>query len=91
MHFEIPNEEEELRLRFVKKTLENILNNEVKPYPTMIFDEEDPKLLELIRPHVIGNMLPFTSRYIRPAIEERLIKKNCLKTFGKLYGIINPN
>ena len=89
--FTFPDPIEELRNRFYQQKLEDLLNDNVRPFPTMIFEEEDPKFLELIRPFVLfGNMKPFTSRVIRPPTKECLEVKK-IKSYGDLYGLIIPN
>jgi hypothetical protein len=83
--------EEELKQRFYRQMLDDMLNDNLKPFPTMIFEEENPEFLELIRPFVLfANMKPYTSRVIRPPTRECLERKK-IKSFGQLYGLVIPN
>jgi len=82
---------EELKMRFYRQKLEDLLTDNIKAFPTMIFEEEDPEFLELIRPFIIfGNMKPFTALDIRPPTREGLEVKK-IKSYGDLYGLIIPN
>lgn len=89
--FTFTDPEEDLWNRFYRQKLEDLLTDNIKPFPTMILEEEDPKFLELIRPFILyGNMKPFTSRDIRPPTNEGLEVKK-IKNYGDLYGLIIPN
>jgi hypothetical protein len=58
---------EELKMRFFRQKLDDLSNDNVRLFPTIIFEEEDSGFSELIRPFVLfGNMKPFTSRDIKP-------------------------
>jgi hypothetical protein len=82
---------EELKLRFVRQKLEDMLNDNMRPLPTMICEMEDPEFLELIRPFVMfANMQPFTYREVTPATREELERKK-IKSYGQLYCLIFPN
>lgn len=86
-----PDPSEELRNRFYRQKLEDLLNDRVRPFPTYLMEEEDPDFLELIRPFVLfGNMKPFTSLDIRPPTKEGLEVKK-IKNYGDLYCLIIPN
>jgi hypothetical protein len=88
-----PNEEEELKNRFYRQLLEDLSNDDIKPYPTYIMEMEDPEFLELIRPFVMfGNMKPYDMRVLimeLPTREELERKK--IKSYGNLYVLVNPN
>lgn len=89
--FILTDPEEDLRNRFYRQKLEDLLMDNIKPFPTMILEEEDPKFLELIRPFILfGNMKPFTSRSIRPQTREGLEVKK-IKSYGDLYCLVIPN
>ena len=86
-----PDPSEELRNRFYRQKLEDLLIDSVRPFPTYLMEEEDPDFLELIRPFVLfGNMKPFTALDIRPPTREGLEVKK-IKSYGDLYGLIIPN
>lgn len=83
--------EDDLRNRFCRQKLEDLLNDNVKPFPTYLMEEEDPDFLELIRPFILfGNMKPFSGRNIKPQTRECLETKK-IKNFGEMYGLIIPN
>ena len=89
--FEFTDPIEELKERFYRKLLEDMLNDNMKPFPAMILEEEDPEFLELIRPFVMfGNMKPFNSRNIPTPTREELEKKK-IKSYGQLYCLVIPN
>jgi hypothetical protein len=89
--FTFTNSEEELRNRFYRQKLEDLLNDNVRPFPTMILEEEDPEFLELIRPFILfGNMKPFTYREVTPSTREELERKK-IKSYGDLYCLVIPN
>ena len=89
--FTFPDPIEELRNRFYQQKLEDLLNDNVRPFPTMILEEEDPEFLELIRPFVLfGHMKPFTSRDIHSPTREGLEVKK-IKNYGDLYCLVIPN
>jgi hypothetical protein len=85
------NSAEELKQRFLCKKIEDFLNDNIKPFPTLIMEEEDPKFLELLRPFILyGNIKPFTSRDFKPPTRECLERLK-IKDYGELYGLIIPN
>lgn len=89
--FTCPDLAQELKDRFYRQLLEDLLNDNTKPFPTTIIEEEDPEFLELIRPFVMfGNMKPFTYREVIPPTREELEKKK-IKSFGQLYCLVIPN
>jgi len=82
---------DELKNRFIKKRMENMLNGNVKPFPVTIIEEEDSKFIELLQPFVMfGKMTPFTKKMIRPPIEEYLYTKK-IENCGELYCLIISN
>jgi hypothetical protein len=89
--FTFTNPVEELKQRFYRQKLEDLLNNNIKLLPTMICEMEDAAFLELIRPFVMfGNMKPFTSSIVKLPTRECLESKR-IKDYGDLYCLINPN
>lgn len=89
--FEFTDPVEELKNRFYRQMLDDLLSDNTKPYPTYLMEEEDPDFLELIRPFVMFSpMKPFTSRDIKPPTREGLESKK-IKSYGELYILVNPN
>jgi hypothetical protein len=89
--FTFTDSEEELRNRFYRQKLEDLLNDNVRPFPTMILEEEDPEFLELIRPFILfGNMKPFSYSEVTPSTREELETKK-IKNYGDLYCLVIPN
>lgn len=83
---------EELKNRFFNKKLDDLLNLNIKPFPTLIMEEEDPRFLELIRPFILLSpfMIPFKSRCCqKPTIE--CIENKKIKDYGCLYVLVIPN
>jgi hypothetical protein len=83
--------EDELRMRFYRKKLEDFLNDNIKPFPTMIMEMVDPKFLELFRPYILcGNLKPYRGADINQLTREGLELMK-IKDYGNLYILVNPN
>lgn len=88
-----PNEEEELKNRFYRQLLDDLLNDNIKPFPTYLMEMEDPEFLELIRPFVMfGNMKPYNSSVLKTELPTREeLEKKKIKSYGNLYVLVIPN
>ena len=80
-----------LKIRFIWQKIEDFKNENIKPMPTMIFEEYAPLFAELNNHQMIsGNIKPLTSLYVTTTIEER-VEPGKIKDFGELYVLVNPN
>jgi hypothetical protein len=88
-----PNEEEELKNRFYRQLLDDLLNDNIKPFPTYLMEMEDPEFLELIRPFIMfGNMKPYNSSVLLKELPTREeLERKKIKSYGNLYVLVNPN
>lgn len=84
--------DEELKHRFFQQKLAELLTDSTKPFPTIICEMEDPKILELIRKFCLfsPHMKQMTKKDIDPIVDETLEKKKVVD-YGELYILVNPN
>ena len=84
--------DEELKNRFFQQKLRELLTDSTKPFPTMICEMEDPKIIELIRKFCLfsPHMKPMSKKDIEPIVKECLDKKK-VKDYGELYILVNVN
>lgn len=82
----------ELVNRFFQKKLQDLLNNNTKPFPTCIFETERPEVIELVRKFCMLSpmMIPYKASYSFYFVPEEL---ECQKVndYGDLYVIVNLN
>ena len=88
--------EKELKKRFTAKKIEDLLKDNVNPWPTILCERENPGMIELVRRNVLfaikyGRFIPFTHEYIRPSIKEGLDKTKGSINWGDLYIMVNTN
>jgi len=85
--------EEELKIRFTLKTIEDILNGNHNPFPTIICDMEKPDSLELVRKFCLfsKNMVTFKVKHFQPTIEEGLEIREREVDYGELYIEVDVN
>ena len=82
--------------RFFQKKLQDLLTDSTKPFPTIICERMNPRIIELVRRNVLfavkyGKFVPFTHEHIRPSIKERLDKTKGSTNWGDLYIVVNIN
>ena len=84
---------EELKKRFTKQKIEDLLNDNVNPLPTIIAEIENPITLELIRIYCLfeGAMIPFQVKHHLSIVPERLDFQRSAINWGNLYILINLN
>ncbi len=85
--------EADLKKRFFRQLLDDLLNDNIKLFPTMIVEMERPEIMESIRKSILfsADTKPFTSRIIRPQQRECLGKNKRIKDYGNLYILVNIN
>ena len=81
---------EELQRRFLKKKLEDLLNNCTKPIPTTIYEREPQDLLELVRRHSMFSkrMVPFIGKHHLNIVSEKLEIQRSSLDYGDLYILL---
>lgn len=84
--------EDDLRERFIQQKIDDLINDNVKPLPTLIFEIENPEILRLIQKFVLYSkcMKSLTIYDIEPMIYECL-EENPIIDYGNLYILVNPN
>lgn len=84
--------EEDLKKRFYRQKIDDMLNDNLKPFPTMICEMERPENLESIRKSILSSpdTKPFMYRDVRPQGKEGLEKKK-IKNYGDLYMLVYVN
>ena len=84
--------DEELKHRFFQQKLHELLTDNTKPFPTMICEQEDPEIIELIRKFCLfsPHMKPMTKKSLDPIVNESLDKRKIVD-YGELYILVNPN
>lgn len=85
--------DEDLKIRFHNKRLDDFINDNIKPMPTMICEMERPEIIELIRKFILfsPHNKPLTKKDIKPQIEEKIDNIKRVKDYGDLYILVNPN
>lgn len=85
--------EEELKIRFLSKTIEDLLKGRTNPIPTIICEMDRPHIIELVRKFCLFSekMIPFTFKHFQPIVKEGLeINKNEVD-YGELYILVIQN
>ena len=85
--------EEELKFRFIDKTIEDILNGNHNPIPTIICEREQPYIMELVRKFCLftEKMVPFKPLHFQPIMTEGLETYKDETEYGELYILVNIN
>ena len=85
--------EEELKHRFIAKKIEDFVNDDIKPFPTILCEMERPYLLELVRKFCLFSewMIQFTAKNFQPTLNERLDVQKGVIDYGDLYIMVNVN
>ena len=85
--------DEELKKRFTKKKIEDLMNDNINMLPTIIAEIENPISLELIRIYCLfeGAMIPFKVKHNLSFIPERLDFQRGPINWGELYILLNMN
>ena len=82
----------ELKHRFFKQKLQELLDNNTKPFPTIICERERPEIIELVRKFCLFSpkMIPVNCNNSFSFVTERLEIQR-VKDFGDLYIDVNIN
>jgi hypothetical protein len=85
--------DEELKIRFLIKKIQDIQTNHCNPVPTVICDMERIEIIELVRQNCLfsGNMVKLTAENIKPLTTEGLEISKKPIDWGELYIPINVN
>ena len=81
---------EQLQQRFLKKKLEDLLNDCTKPILTTIYEREPQDLLELVRRHSMFSkrMVPFNVKHQLSIVPEKLEIQRAGLDYGDLYILL---
>ena len=84
--------DEELKNRFYRKKLDELLNDCTKPFPTTIIEAERTEILELVRKYCLFStaMTPF--RFQNPMfVTSETLETSKIIDYGELYYLVNLN
>ena len=85
--------DEELKQRFLQQKLQDLLNENIRPFPTVLCEMEYPYNIELVRKvcMICGAMVPFRVKGNLKDVTERLDRQKELLDYGNLYIDVNVN
>ena len=86
----VPTMDENLQQRFLKKKLEDLLNECTKPIPTIICEQEPQDLLEKVRRHSMFSkrMVPYRVKHHLTIVSEKLDIQRKSIDYGDLYILL---
>lgn len=85
--------DEDLQRRFLLQKLQDLLNDNCKPLPTIICEMDDPKISELVRPYCAmkGVLKPFRIAGRLNYVSERLDRTKGQTKWGEMYIMVVIN
>ena len=84
--------DEELTNRFFQKKIQELLENDTKPFPTTIIEQERPEILKLVQRYCLYSpyMLPYRVKPHLFFVPEKL-EVHPVFDYGDLYILVNIN
>ena len=84
---------EELKIRFTAKTIQDILEGNNSPTPTVICEMDRIEIIELVRRYCLFStkMVKLTAKNIEPFTEKGLEIQKKPVEYGELYILVNIN
>jgi len=84
--------EDDLVNQFFQKKLQELLDGNTKPFPTLIIEQERLEITELIRKFCLFSpyMIPFKVSMNHEVVPEKL-EVHPVKDYGELYYLVYPN
>lgn len=85
--------EEELKHRFIAKKIEDFVNDDIKPFPTVLCERDNPQIIDLVRQFCMfaNTMIPYRGKDNLAFVSERLDIQKGKTDFGDLYIWVNVN
>jgi hypothetical protein len=85
--------DEELKKRFLKQKIEDFLVDNIKPFPTVLCERDNPRIMELVRRYCLfaNTMIPYQSKDNLVFVSERLDIQLESIDFGELYIFVSAN
>jgi hypothetical protein len=85
--------DDELKKRFFRQKITDFVTDNLKPFPTIICERDDPKISDLVRRYCLfaNKMVPFKVGHNLLFVEERLDIQRGTTDFGDLYIYVNVN
>jgi hypothetical protein len=85
--------DEELRQRFLKQKILDFKSDNLKPFPTILCERDDPRIMEVVRKYCMFSekMIPYRGKHNLIYIEERLEVQRGMVDYGDLYILVNVN
>ena len=85
--------DEELKQRFLQQKLQDLLSDNIQPFPTILCEMEYPYNIELVRKVCLlkGAMVPFRVTENLISVSEILDRQQKPPDYGNLYIDVNVN
>ena len=85
--------DEALKKRFTRQKIEDLRSNNTQPYPTILCERDDPRIMELVRRYCMFSekMIPYRGKGNLVFVEERLDIQKEKTDFGDLYIWVSDN
>jgi hypothetical protein len=85
--------DETLKQRFMRKKIEDLTTNNVEPYPTILCERDDPRIMEVVRRYCMfaEPMVPYQGKHNLSFVEERLEVQKESVDYGDLYILVTIN
>jgi hypothetical protein len=82
-----------LKNRFIKKKIEDLVNDNLKPFPTILCERDDPRITEVVRKYCLFStkMIPFKGIHNLSYVSEELEIQQRSTDYGDLYINVNIN
>ena len=79
--------DEELKNRFMQQMLQDLLHDDTKPFPTLLCEMEETRIVELVRKCCLfsDKMVPFKVKHQLNLVSERLEIQRKSIDYGMLY------
>lgn len=85
--------DEELKQRFLKQKIKDFKADDIKPFPTILCERDDPRITELVRRFCMfaNTMVPYRVKPNLFVVSERLNIQRERVDFGDLYIWVTVN
>jgi hypothetical protein len=85
--------DEELKKRFMIQKIEDLKSNNVQPLPTILCEQDDPRIMEVVRRYCMfaEPMVLYRGKRVLINIEERLEVQHGKVDYGDLYILVSVN
>ena len=77
--------DDELLNRFFQKKLQDLLNNSTRPFPTCIFETEQPEVIELVRKFCLFSPMMKENKATDFTFIPEQLERKSITDYGDLY------